>query len=60
MMPLVIGLIVIINVVVLGLVSPLGWPPVLIGAFGAIYLTYVYLHVCLLQSSGVNRNLWGE
>ena len=33
MIVIVYGLIIVINVVVLGVVSPLGWPPVMIGQF---------------------------
>jgi hypothetical protein len=53
-------LIVAINGVILYVVSPLGWPPVLIGAVGALSLLWVYSVVVFSDPGTVYRNDYGS
>jgi hypothetical protein len=49
-------LIISINVVVLAVVSPLGWPPVLIGSVGALALLYAYSAVSCSDPGIIFKN----
>ncbi len=53
---LVLSLIFIVNVVILYVISPLGWPPVLIGAIGALLLLGSYSSVAFSDPGIVFRN----
>lgn len=53
-------LIISINGVILGVISPLGWPPVLIGIIGAIVLLIVYSSVALSDPGIVFRSDYTE
>lgn len=48
-------LIVVIDTVVLGVISPLGWPPVLIGIVGAVFLLFAYSFVACSDPGIVYR-----
>lgn len=49
-------LIIVINAVILGVISPLGWPPVLIGVIGALILLGSYSVVAFSDPGIVYRN----
>jgi hypothetical protein len=49
-------LIIVINAVILGVISPLGWPPVLIGIIGALILLGSYSMVAFSDPGIVYRN----
>ena len=48
-------LIVAIDTIVLGVISPLGWPPVLIGIVGAVFLLFAYSFVACSDPGIVYR-----
>lgn len=50
------GLIIVINAVVLAVIAPIGWPPVLIGSVGAIALLFTYSVVVCSDPGIVFRN----
>lgn len=56
MVVVVFALIIVINGVILYVVSPLGWPPVLIGGVGALFLLCAYCSVAFTDPGTVFKN----